>query len=341
MVKKYILGILLLCSFTACKKTDNPASPETKSGNTVVEHFGLIHVKGNRIVDKNGNTAALRGMSLFWSQWGGKFFNEGCIKWLRDDWKCTIVRAACGVESGGILSNPEAEMSKVTSVIDACIASGIYVIVDWHDHHAQDHLQESREFFKSIAQKYSDKPNIIYELYNEPLQVSWSSVIKPYAEEVIKTIRQYDPDNLIVVGNPNWSQDVDIAAKDPIKDNNVAYSFHFYTSTHKQWLRDKAAAAMNSGIALFVTEYGISEANGNGNIDYLETEKWLSFVNQYGLSTCNWSVMDKDETSAALKPGSDGQGNWKESDLSTSGKFIRDYLRESNAGIFSALAEAK
>lgn len=344
-MKKYILALIILCSFSACKKSEGAVSPETKSDSSltaaVVDRFGVIHVKGNSIVDKNENPAALHGMSLFWSQWGGKYFNENCINWLKDDWNCTIVRAAMGVEAGGFLTNPDAEMSKVTAVIDACIKNGIYVIVDWHDHHAQDHTQESKEFFKAIAQKYGDKPNIIYELYNEPLQVSWTGVIKPYAEEVIKVIRQYDPDNLIVVGTPNWSQDVDIASKDPLKDSNVAYSFHFYTSTHDSLLRNKALTAMKNGAPLFVTEFGISEASGNGTINYAETEKWLSFVSEYRLSTCNWSVMDKDETSAALRPGSEAKGGWTEKDLSVSGKFNRDYIRMLNSEVFGTLTKTK
>lgn len=336
-----IIIALVLVFTVSCKKADTSvAAPALQDENSVVNRFGLIHTQGNRIVDKDGNTAALHGMSLFWSQWGGKYYNENCIKWLRDDWNCTIVRAACGIEAGGYLTNPQAEMSKVTAVIDACINSGIYVVVDWHEEHAQNHLSQSKEFFKTIAQKYGSKPNIIYELFNEPLQVSWSSVIKPYAEEVIKVIRQYDPDNLIVVGTPNWSQDVDAAAKDPIKDTNVAYTLHFYTGTHRQPLRDKAISAITMGIPLFVTEYGISEANGNGVIDYAETQKWLSFIDNYGLSTCNWSVMDKDETSAALKPGANASGNWKESDLSTSGAYIRSRIRLLNSSIFDQLKTA-
>lgn len=336
------IAIALALLFTvSCKKADsNITNAVLQNENTVVSRFGLIQAKGNRIVDKDGNPAALHGMSLFWSQWGGKYYNESCIKWLMEDWKCTIVRAACGIESGGYLTNPQAEMAKVTAVIDACINSGIYVIVDWHEEHAQNHLEKSKEFFKTIAQKYGNKPNVIYELFNEPLQVSWSSVIKPYAEEVIKVIRQYDPDNLVVVGTPNWSQDVDAAAKDPIKDVNVAYTLHFYTGTHRQPLRDKAVTAINMGIPLFVTEYGISQASGTGAIDYTETQKWLLFIDSYGLSSCNWSVIDKDETSAALKPGTSAQGSWKDSDLSISGSYIRNHIRLKNSSIFDEIKTA-
>jgi endoglucanase len=335
--KNYLALLSVLFLTFSCRGTEGGITQQTQNDKTVVDFLGLIHVKGNMIVDKNDTPVALHGMSLFWSQWGGSFYNENCVRWLRDDWKCTIVRAACGVESGGYLENPQAEFAKVTAVIDACIKLGIYVVVDWHDHNAQDHLEEAKEFFQTIAQKYGDKSNVIYEVYNEPLQVSWSGAVKPYAEAVIGVIRQYDPDNLIVVGTPTWSQDVDVAARNPIIDSNVAYAFHFYTSTHKQPLRNKAIAAMNSGVALFVTEFGISEASGTGNIDYAETGLWLSFLDQYKLSSCNWSIMDKDETSAALRPGSSPLGGWGDTDLSVSGAYMRSQIRMVNDEIWKAV----
>jgi len=306
---------------------------------TIVKKLGQLHVKGNQIVDENNNVAALHGMSLFWSQWGGDFYNEECINWLYKDWKCTIVRAAMGVESGGYLTNPETELKKIYTVIDACVDNGIYVIIDWHDHNAQEHLEEAKSFFKIISEKYGDKPNVIYEIYNEPLQVSWINIIKPYCEEVIKVIRENDPDNLIIVGTPTWSQDVDVAAKDPISDSNTAYALHFYTSTHKQWLRDKSVSAMNSGAAIFVSEFGTSEANGDGAIDSTEMNLWFNFIKQNNLSTCDWSVFDKEETSAALKPGSNPEGGWGESDLTESGKINRDFIRSLNQDLFKSIGQ--
>jgi endoglucanase len=325
-----LLFLLSCCS--AVTETENKDESET-----IVKKLGQLHVKGNQIVDENNNIAALHGMSLFWSQWGGDFYNEDCINWLYNDWKCSVIRAAMGVESGGYIANPETELTKICTVIDACIKNGIYVIVDWHDHNAQNNLEIAKSFFKIISEKYGDNPNIIYEIYNEPLQVSWSNIIKPYCEEVIKVIRENESDNLIIVGTPTWSQDVDVAAKDPVSDSNTAYALHFYTSTHKQWLRTKAVNAMNSGAALFISEFGTSEANGDGIIDTTEMNLWFNFIKQYNLSTCDWSVFDKDETSAALKPGASHNGNWTESDLSESGKINRNFIRALNQDLFRSI----
>jgi endoglucanase len=294
---------------------------------TIVERFGLIKAAGNKLVDKNGNPVVLRGMCLYWSQWKGQFYNYDCINWLRDDWKCTVVRASMGVESGGYLTDPSAEKAKIKTVIDACIDLGIYVIVDWHDHHGQWHTSQAIAFFEDIASEYGDKPNLIYEIYNEPLQVSWSDSIKPYADSVAKHIRAIDPDNLIIVGSSTWSQDVDVAANNPLAYGNIAYSLHFYAATHKQSLRNKATTALNKGVALFVSEFGTSEASGTGKLDSAEVEVWMKFMNDNKLSWCNWSIADLTETSAALKPGASGNGGWSDANLSTSGLLIRGKIR--------------
>jgi endoglucanase len=284
-------------------------------------------VAGNRIVDQHGRPVQLRGMSLFWSQWKPQYYNADAIKWLADDWNCTVIRAAMAVEAGGYLTNPQAEKQRIRAVVQAAIDLGIYVIIDWHDHNAHQHTEQAKAFFAEMAREYGKVPNVIYETWNEPLRRhDWSTVIKPYHQAVIPAIRAHDPDNLIICGTQTWSQDVDKAAADPLKFDNVAYTLHFYASTHKQWLRDKAKAAMDKGIAIMVTEWGTSEANGSGKLDQAETRAWLDFMDEHSLSWCNWSVTDKAETSAALRPGAAGGGRWAEKDLSPSGRIVRQAL---------------
>jgi len=315
----------------------------SQTSKTVVDKFGQIRVEGNKILDKNGNPVILRGMSLFWSQLMGKYYNYDCIKWLRDDWNCTVVRAAMGIEEAdgkmGYIENSEAEFEKVKNVINACIDLGIYVIVDWHDHNAHKHPELAIKFFKQIAELYGDKPNLIYEIYNEPMKVSWKDDVKPYAEAVIKSIREIDSDNLIIVGTTTWSQDVDIASDDPLDFDNIAYALHFYSASHKQELRDKAKKALDNGIAIFVSEFGTCEYTGNGYLDYEEVEKWINFMEENKLSWCNWSIADKKETSAALKVDNKPNGNWKESDLSESGLLIRNKIKSLNKTIFDSLKD--
>ena len=304
---------------------------------TIVELYGQLRVEGNQIVNQSGDPIVLRGMSLYWSQWIGKYYNYDCIKWLRDDWKCTVVRAAMAIEDGGYLSNPSVEMEKIKTVIDACIDLGIYVIVDWHDHNAHEHEIQAIEFFQEIATLYGDTPNIIYEIYNEPLQISWAEIVKPYSEAVTEAIRDIDSDNIVLAGTPTWSQDVDSAASNPLDFDNIAYVLHFYASSHGQSLRNKAKTALNQGVAIFVSEFGTPEYTGNGTINYQENELWFNFIEENKLSWCNWSVADISESSAALSSGASATGNWSNSDLSESGEYIRNKIIEGNLPIFTSL----
>jgi endoglucanase len=183
-------------------------------------------------------------------------------------------------------------------------------------------------FFTEMAQLYGTKPNVIFEIYNEPLQISWSNTIKPYAEAVIGAIRGAGSNNLVVVGTPTWSQRVDEAANDPItKYTNVAYTLHFYAATHKQSLRDIASTALSKNIALFVTEWGTVDASGGGSVDQTSTNEWMNFLKQHQISHLNWSLNDKAEAASALKPGVSATGAWTASDYTTSGTLVRNIVR--------------
>jgi len=302
------------------------------SAATPVEQHGALRTEGNRIVDQHGKPVALAGPSFFWSNtgWGQeKFYNADAVRTFAKDWNASIVRAAMGVDAkGGLLDDPANE-ARAEALADAAIANGVYVIIDWHSHHAEQHTDQAVAFFQRMAKKYGKTPNVIYELYNEPLKdVSWSNTIKPYAERVIAAIRAIDPDNLIVVGTPTWSQDVDIAAKDPLKGTNLAYTLHFYAGTHKQDLRNKADAALNKGLPLFVSEWGSVNADGNGGVDTAETMRWQDYLRQHCLSQAQWAASDRNEGASLFKPGTSGTGPWTDADLTDSGKLLRRILKD-------------
>ena len=313
----FMLAIVLFSAVTIAK------------GLTPVEKYGQLSVSGNRIVDSNGNAVQLRGVSLFWSQWQGKYYNAKTVKWLVDDWQINVIRVAMAVEYNGYAKNPS-EIDKVKVVIDAAVAAGIYVIVDFHVHEGEKYLQEAKTFFSSIAQEYGKYPNIIYEPWNEPVHQSWSEVIKPYHEKVIEVIRAHDPDNIIVCGTKTWSQDVDEAAADPLTGKNIAYALHYYAATHKETLRKKADNALNNGVALMVTEYGVCESSGNGYIDGEEARAWWDFMDQNKISHCAWSISDKDEAASALIPNASVEGGWSEAQITKSGKMVREEIRSKN-----------
>lgn len=277
-----------------------------------------------------GTQASLAGYSLFWSNtgWGGEnFYTTGVVNTVKEQLGGSIIRAAMGVDENGGYLHDLSNKGRVFTVVDAAIENDMYVIVDWHTHHGEDYKDQAIAFFKEVATKYGDTPNVIYEIYNEPLDVSWSDVLKPYAQDVIQEIRNIDPDNLIIMGTRNWSQRVDEAADNPITDfTNIAYTLHFYSGTHTQYLRDIAQQAVDKNLPLFVTEWGTVNADGNGDVNELETRRWMEFLEQNKISHVNWALNDKDEGSSLLLPGSNRNGVWDANSFSVSGHLVNDLV---------------
>lgn len=307
----------------------NPGGTLTNPGNGPVPYYGELKISGNRIIGARSQSAVqVRGMSLYWSLWGGeRFYNASAIKALVDDWKVEVVRAAMGVDQdGGYNTDPETQKALVSAVVDAAIANEIYVIIDFHCHVADQYSTQAKEFFSYMAQKYGKYDNVIFEIYNEPLNISWGT-IKNYAVGVISEIRKYS-DNLVIVGTPNWSQDVDAVVSDRISDKNVAYTLHFYAGSHGSDLMAKARTALNSNLALFVTEWGTVNADGDGNVATTSSNDWMTFMDQNKLSWANWSLHDKVEGASALVNGTsttgDGWTTW--GNLTASGQYVYSKL---------------
>ncbi|GAA3975974.1 glycoside hydrolase family 5 protein [Mucilaginibacter dorajii] len=299
---------------------------------TPVARNGVLKVQNGKLVNGQGIEPQLRGISFSWTLWQGqKYYNPGVVNWLANDFKVSIIRASMGVEpNGGYLQQPDKQQKLITDVVDAAIKDGIYVLIDWHDHHAENHMNESKDFFKQMTKKYAGVPNVIYEIYNEPAKANWKTV-KEYALQVIPVIRKYDKNAVIVVGSPHWDQDVDIAATDPIIGyNNIVYSFHFYASdpNHQEALRAKANKAIKLGLPLMITEWGVGESNGDGEFNLSKTQTWVKWLIDNHLSWANWNITDKHETTAILQAGAPIYGGWTEANLTPAGLFIRELLRQ-------------
>ena len=296
-----------------------------------VKTHGALQVKGVQLCDKKGEPIVLRGMSYGWHNWWPRFYNENSVRWLYKDWNVSVVRAAMGIEPPqGYIQDPEGSLQKIKAVVDGAIKSGIYVIIDWHSHNIN--LPEAKIFFELMAKQYGSYPNVIYEIFNEPDQESWDEV-KAYSKELIKLIRQYDPDNIILVGNPHWDQDIHLVAEAPLEGfSNLMYTVHFYAATHKQQLRDRCDYALKKGIPIFISESAGMESSGNGPLNEVEWTRWIEWAEQNKISWVTRSVSDKNETCSVLLPSASSEGNWKETDLKESGARARALIRKYNLG---------
>ncbi|HEY5966832.1 MAG TPA: glycoside hydrolase family 5 protein, partial [Chitinophagaceae bacterium] len=295
------------------------------SNSQIVKLHGQLKVKGTALVDAKGNDVVLHGMSFGWHNWWPRFYNAGAVHELATKWNCTVVRAAMGVEpDSGYIKSPERSITLIKNVIDASIKENVYVIIDWHDHNI--HQKEAVEFFSMISKQYGKYVHVIYEIYNEPDHETWPEV-KAYSEAVIKAIRANDPDNIILVGSPHWSQDVHVAAADPILGyDNLMYTMHFYAGTHKKWLRDRTDVAIKKGLPVFISECAGMEATGDGPLGNNEWEAFVRWMDERKLSWIGWSVADKNETCSVLERSAASNGNWMESDIKEWGRLIKSYL---------------
>ena len=288
-----------------------------------------LTVSGVKLLGDGGAPVVLRGMSTHGLQWFGQFANPSAVKWIRDDWQMSLIRAAMMTapnENGYIANKGLADT--VTKLVDSAIELGMYAMIDWHilsDNNPNIYKTEAIAFFTDMAKRYGNTPNVIFEICNEPNgDVTWQRDIKPYAQELVGVIRRYAPKNIIIVGTPTWSQDVDIVAESPLTGTNIMYALHFYAGTHKQDLRNKADQALAKGLPLFVTEWGVSDASGGGGVFTEEANRWLDFLAKRQISWVNWNLSDKSESSSALMPGAKPTGSWTPQDLSESGRFVRD-----------------
>ena len=307
--------------------------PRPVEEGTPFDNHGKLSVKGTDIVDKNGEKYQLRGVSTHGIAWFPDYVNRDGFQTLRDDWGANLIRIAMYTdENGGYCAGGNQDQLKklVSTGVDYATELGMYVIIDWHVLHDLNPLKnkdEAEKFFEEMSSKYADNDNVIYEICNEPNgDTSWSD-IKEYAEIIIPVIRKNDKDAIVIVGTPTWSQDVDKVIDDPIKgQDNVMYAVHFYAATHKENIRNKAKAAIDAGIPVFISEFSICDASGNGGIDYDSAEEWMDFINENNLSYSSWSLCNKDETSALISPDCKKTSAWTYDELSETGQWLKDTI---------------
>lgn len=300
-----------------------PVTPVAVSGG--VSQNGKLHVAQGQLVSETGEPILLRGMSSHGLHWFPQYTSANAIR-NTAAYGANVFRVAMYTGEGGYLSQPETVKRQLLAAVDAAISQDMYVILDWHilsDGDPSAHTDEAVAFFTEMAQKYGQSPAVLFEICNEPNGgITWSGHVKPYAEKVVAAIRAQGAENVILIGSPTWSQDIDKAADDPVAGENLMYTLHFYAGTHGEWLRQRIDQCRKKGLPIFVSEWGTSRADGSGGVFLEESKVWLDFLESRGISWCNWSLCDKKETSAALVPGTSPDKTWSESDLTESGKFV-------------------
>jgi endoglucanase len=368
---RYLLIKILLGTSLSCLSYGVFSGPVTE--------YGQLQVQGNKIVSlKTGEPVQLKGFSTHGLQWFPYVTGDGgTVENMVSDFGVQVIRLAMYVHersgadgntiAGYLGESPNIYEDQVRQLILDAIANDIYVVVDWHLHWnpaseqnkqwtPSPYTNEAKAFFTMVAEEFGNHPNIIYEIMNEPGQfISWQQV-KNHAIPVYNEIRAIDSDNLILVPTPSFSQNILDAANDPIVDaetasgaSNIAYTMHFYAQSHN--FRERADEALSKGIAIFVSEWGMSDFTGDGAIDTSEngsSDLWVDWMRDRNISWLAWNFANKDESSSALKAyennnlGNEWQwtqntlkegipmqsGPWTDAVISDSGKWIRSRILE-------------
>lgn len=292
---------------TGSEGSSSPSNEEQIDKNSIA-YTGWLKTKGAELQNQHGERIQLRGLSSHGIQWFPDVITYDNLKELKEDWRVNVFRLAMYTDPNvdGYIAHPEESKEFIKKVVDYAKELDLYIIIDWHilsDNNPQTYQDDAIKFFDEMSKEYKDTPNVIYEICNEPngYDVKWDTNVKPYAEEVIKTIRKNCPKSLIIVGTPNWCTDIKSVADNPIGASNIVYSCHFYAGTHKRELRDDIDYCINKNIPIFVSECGITNATGNGEIYEESFNEWVEYMNENSLSWVFWSFCNKDESSSILR----------------------------------------
>lgn len=283
-----------------------------------------LHVDGTHLADEKGNLVQLRGLSTHGIAWFPQYVDKDCIHELKELFGINVLRIAMyTAENGGYCTDGDKEALKalVMKGVDICEEEGIYAIIDWHilrDGNPKMNQDEAIKFFDEMSAKYADKTHVLYEICNEPNgdRAHWPEILE-YAETVIPVIRAHDPDAIIICGTPSFSKLSYAAEKNRLDDPNVVYTQHFYAASDIS-LRKDLQRAIDGGVPVFVSEFGIVEANGNGAADTESGDAWMEILDEYGISYVMWNISNKDEGSAIFK-----------ADVTKTSSFTLDDMNES------------
>ncbi len=315
-----------------------------------VDKYGKLKLVGLQLSSECGNPVQLRGLSSFGPQWNENCYNSASLDAIANDWKSDIFRLAMYVHEGGYLTDTTRWKNWIDNMVDEVGKRGMYCMIDWHilgngsgDGDPMAYINEARAFWRYMSKKHAGKKHVIYEICNEPNErdkygasanekdVNWPR-IKQYAEIIIPLIRANDPETIIIVGTPYWSNRPWRVVGNPLTGanaKNTMYTYHYYAGTPQHNKNLDTVKTILDKIPVFATEWGLSEESGTGFVDVASAQNFADVLggkNPAGIkvSWCAWSFVDKDESSALLKPYSCQNATWN--NRSTAGAKTFDII---------------
>ena len=330
-MKKALCLILICALLTGCAASSGSASNENavSDGRDRPSVSGTLQVLNGKLCGENGEPVMLRGVSANGLPMCESFINETLFSELSRDLGVNVFRIPVYTWGVGVVGyctggNQENVKQKVRDGVEYAEKADMYAIVDWHilqDGDPNIYIEEAKAFFAEMAETFKDHTNVIYEICNEPNGVEWKD-IKRYAEEIVPLIRNLDPDSVVIVGTPEWSQRLDEAAADPLEYPNIMYTLHFYEE-----LRSVARTASQNGLPVFVTEYGVTASSGGFPRDLEEADRWIDFLEQEGISYCMWSFSKAPEACASIVSTCPKTKGFAPEDFNETGRWLIETLK--------------
>ena len=313
-----LFGVALLATILPVRASESPAPASP---------LRPLHIAGTRILDSAGQPIRLRGVnaaSLEWTSNGEGHILQTVNVAIRD-WHVNIIRLPLS-QDRWFGKAPEQHgdgqpyRDLIQQVVTACATQRCYIILDlhWSDcnewganigQHSMPDLN-SVAFWKDFAPVYANQPAVLFDLYNEPHDVSWDVWLKggkitdkpngrnagppkDYQcvglQEMLDTVRATGANNLVVAGGLNWAYDFSgiLAGRqlaDP-KGNGVVYASHCYDNkgqTVATWIANLEKAAAK--VPVIVTEFG----GNSGPSKRDPSDNWLLHVLQ-AIEDHQWS----------------------------------------------------
>jgi len=257
-----------------------------------------LTVKGNQILNSKNEPVTLRGVNTscleFTNDCEGHIIDT--IRVAIDEWHVNIVRLPLSQDrwfgkSPDQNDGYQSYRDLVKQAVELCNSKGCYIILDLHWSDANEWGQNigqqsmpdrnSVVFWKDIAKLYANNPSVLFDIYNEPRDVSWDvwlnggtttsrpnrPGLRPVTyeavgmQEMLDTIRDTGAKNVVVVGGLDWAYDFSgILAGKQLKDptgNGVIYANHTYDNKSESvftWIANMEEASAR--FPIIISEFG-------------------------------------------------------------------------------------
>lgn len=322
-----------------CEELETEIAELTDLGNGVQKH-GQLAVQDGQLVSESGEHVVLNGFSSHGLTWFPRFTNAAALATTKE-YGANVFRVAMYTDQNeGYAYMQEENKNFMYMAVENTLSQDMYAIIDWHvlrDETPMLHIDKAIEFFEEVSSRYSNQKGIIYEICNEPNHgTTWEEIVE-YADVIIPIIRKNAPEAVILVGTPEYCSDLSGPMENPLKYDNILYSYHRYidVSNDEQFVPGSIEDATDENLPIFVTEWGISygelddehiDSPKDSNLNFDKAWGFVDYMEEHELSWCGWSLSNKPEAYSAILPQCTKLSGWTEEDMTPSGVFMMQAL---------------